>query len=158
MRSLIAQICSRLDTTPTTLQELFVNCKNGSEEPSMEACIQVLQALLTVAPTVYIIIDALDECSERENQDGLFVLLARIHSWNILGLHMLVTSRQQIDIDEGLRTLRTGTLAIVDTLVNHDIKSYIDSRLNEGRLNQWHQKPGVIEHIKKTLEAGAGGM
>jgi len=97
----------------------------------MEPCIQALQALLTVAPTVYLIIDAL---GEREGQHDLFALLARIHSWIIDKLHILATSRQQVDIDEGLQTLRTGTLAIVDTLVILNIKSYIDSRLNEGRL------------------------
>jgi len=98
----------------------------------MEPCIQALQALLAVAPSLYIVIDALDECSEREDQHGLFALLARIHSWNIDKLHILATSRQQVDIDEGLQTLRTGTLAIVDTLVKLDIKSCIESRLNEG--------------------------
>lgn len=54
------------------------------------------------------------------------------YSWTIDKLHILATSRQQVDIDEGLQTLRTGTLAIVDTLVKLDIKSCIESRLNEG--------------------------
>jgi len=137
---------------------LYVNGKHGSEEPSIEPCIQSLQALLAVAPQTYIIINALDECSKREGQHGFFALLARIHSWNIDKLHILAISGQQVDIDEGLQTLRTGTLAIVDTLVNHDIKSYIDSRLNEGRLKKWNQKSGAIDQIRRTVEGGAGGM
>lgn len=111
-----------------------------------------------MAPQTYIIINALDECSKREGQHGFFALLARIHSWNIDKLHILAISGQQVDIDEGLQTLRTGTLAIVDTLVNHDIKSYIDSRLNEGRLKKWNQKSGAIDQIRRTVEGGAGGM
>lgn len=113
---------------------------------------------MAVAPNSYIIIDALDECSEREGQYGLFALLARIHSWDIDKLPILATSRQQVDIEEGLQTLRTGKLAIVDKLVRIDIESYIDSGLNDGRLRRWHQKPGVIKKVRRTVEGGAGGM
>lgn len=59
----------------------------------MEPCILALQALFAMVPNPYIIIDALDESSEREGQLSLFALLARIHSWNIDKLHILPTSR-----------------------------------------------------------------
>ena len=124
----------------------------------MEACMQVLQAVLAEASVTYLIIDALGECSEREGQHGLFALFSCIHSWNLDQLHILATSRQQADIDEALQPYRTDELAIVQALVNHDIKLYIKSRLDQGRLKKWSRHPEVVEDIKTTVESGAGGM
>lgn len=50
-------------------------------------------------PQTYIILDALDECADRE---GLMEVLEKIAGWKLQNLHLLVTSRKERDIERSL--------------------------------------------------------
>jgi hypothetical protein len=75
---------------------------------------------------VYIIVDALDECSEREE---LLVLIEDIIDWKLTTLHTLATSRKEQDIEDCLSTLVSNEIDIQSTLVDADIRVHVRERL-----------------------------
>ena len=138
------------------MQDLYEKYK-AHRETTFNDFVQALQISLRQALSTYIVVDALDECSEIVGEGGFFALLSSIHSWNIGGLHILVTSRHQTNIDEGLCSYRTGALALEDTLVKEDIKSYIVWRLKQGAFRNWTRNADLLEEVQTTVEYGADG-
>jgi hypothetical protein len=104
--------------------------------------------------TVYIVIDALDECSELEK---MLQMLRDIRQWNMENLHILVTSRELPEIENSFSKLTTDGLCLHGPCVDHDISQYIVERLkNDLKLAKW--PPDVREEIRITLSCGARGM
>jgi hypothetical protein len=102
----------------------------------------------------FIILDALDECKEREELLGL---LENFIDWEVESLHVLATSRRERDIEEALEPLVTGQVCIQSALVNADIYIHICERLqNDLKLRKW--PANVQTEIEKTLMDGAHGM
>jgi hypothetical protein len=102
----------------------------------------------------FIILDALDECKEREELLGL---IGDFVNWNLETLHILATSRRARDIEETLEPLVTGQICIQNALVNADIHIHICERLqNDPKLRKW--PTNVQMEIEKTLMDGAHGM
>jgi hypothetical protein len=65
VRSLICQLSQECVRIPTSLDTLFSSCGNGQRQPSLHALLEVLQQIMQEFPHIYIVIDALDECSRR---------------------------------------------------------------------------------------------
>jgi hypothetical protein len=106
----------------------------------------------------YIILDALDECSDRQE---LLDNVEEIQGWGLSQLHMLLTSRRLTDIEETLNLLTDSQnrICIQSALVDADILTYIHNRLQNDRLlKRWRYKPQVQEEIKTTLMKKADGM
>jgi hypothetical protein len=96
----------------------------------------------------------LDECKEREELLGL---LESLISWKIEHLHVLATSRREIDIEETLKPLVTDEICIQNRFVNADIHTHICDRLqNDPKLRKW--PTNVQRQIEKSLVDGADGM
>ena len=106
---------------------------------------------------IYVVIDALDECTEREQ---LLTDLEEMASWEDVSLHMLATSRRERDIEESLDLLsdERNRISIQSALVNADIRTYTHDRLqNDRKLRRWLKHPKVQLEIENTLvEKGAG--
>jgi hypothetical protein len=102
----------------------------------------------------FIILDALDECKEREELLGL---IETIVNWKLEMLHLVATSRRVNDIEETLTPLTTGQICIQSALVDADIYIYIRERLqNDLILRKWPKN--VQMEIEKTIMEGANGM
>ncbi|KAH6662712.1 ankyrin repeat-containing domain protein [Halenospora varia] len=102
----------------------------------------------------FIILDALDECKEREE---LLLLLESLNSWGIEKLHVLATSRRERDIEETLESLVTSKICLQSALVNVDIGTYLFEQLQDDpKLKKW--SANVRVEIKRTLMDGAQGM
>jgi len=102
----------------------------------------------------YVIIDALDECSDRE---PLLGLLEEIHGWELDDLHIIATSRPEKEIKETLEPLATNIVGLENALVEPDIRSYIRHTLGEDRrLKKWSAE--VKEEVEVALTEGAHGM
>lgn len=83
----------------------------------------------------FIIVDALDECKEREE---LLILLKNLTSWGIEELHVLIISRRVRDIEETLESLVTGEICLQSAVVNINIYTYLFERLqNDSNLRKW---------------------
>lgn len=113
---------------------------------------------MTSLEDTYIILDALDECAER---DELLTDLEAIISWEDASLHVLTTSRREKDIEEVLTTLSDtrNRISIQSALVNADIRTYIHYRLQiDRKLKKWQKLPKVQLEIEDTLMRKADGM
>ncbi|KZP03610.1 hypothetical protein FIBSPDRAFT_844789, partial [Athelia psychrophila] len=102
---------------------------------------------------VYIVIDSLDECSERKD------LLAWIMSMTSRAsgkLHMMATSRSEPDIGKSLRAVvGLQDVSVIGSAIKADISTFLDTRL--AAIEDWNE-PGLKELIKDSLLDGSDGM
>jgi hypothetical protein len=161
--SLIAQLCSQIVDLLEKLKELYKRCNNGKHKVDMSDLKAVLK-LFAVAEELhdfFIVADALDECpknGERELRNELLGLIIEMNSWSPSNIHLLVTSRQELDIKEILTPLlTTSAISIQGSEVEADIKKHIENQLaTDPKLKGWSSD--LKTHIERTLVKGASGM
>ena len=154
MRSLICQLSKYCENS--ALDDLYSLCSNGTWQPTEEALLNTLRQMMTSLGDAYIILDALDECVER---DKLLTDLEQIVSWEDTNLHVLATSRKESDIEEALTPLSDYRIGIQSKIVNADIQTYVHDRLQVDRkLKRWQKSPKVQLEIEDTLMRKADGM
>ena len=136
------------------LVDLYTCCGNGHQEPSLDDLQNALERMLGGFSSAFIILDALDECTEREK------LLNWIHTFILendinLGLHLIVTSRPEQEIENKFKSYHY--LDLVKESKNHDLVAYLDYQLqNDPDLQKWNSD--TQDHIKFTLMEQADGM
>jgi hypothetical protein len=151
MRSLVFQFATQCDGIPAPLVELY---NNGHPKLSANSFQNTLQQILSRFPHAYVIIDSLDECSDRA---VLLNSVEKICSWKTGNLHLLVTSRQERDIEDRLRLLDPVCIPVGGDSANRDIETYLDQILQtDPKLNRWDS--ATQSTIKITLMEGAQGM
>ena len=155
MRSLIWQFTLKCEgRVPNVLVNLYAFCGNGHQEPTLGDLQNTLKRILGGFSSTFIILDALDECAEREN------LLNWIHTVILgkdmnLGLHLIATSRPEQDIEDKFKSYYN--LDLVKESENHDLVAYLDYQLQtDSDLQKWKQV--TQDQIKFTLMEQADGM
>jgi hypothetical protein len=93
--SLVYQLLQHCLEIPPDLDALFVSCENGTRKPSSTSLKEIFFHMLREFPQAYIVLDALDECSNRAQLLGILEEIAALH---IKELHLLVLSRQEKDM------------------------------------------------------------
>ena len=157
LRSIIAQLLRQYPETLEKLMSLYKN-QRGNHLPVNEThsapLLSALHKTISILSECYIVFDALDEAWPR---DDMLDLIRQMLGWNMPSLHILVTSRREMDIDSTLSPLVTTTMEMQKSLINADISLYIQKRLEcDARLKRW--PPEVKAEIKNTLTMGADGM
>jgi hypothetical protein len=112
---------------------------------------------------VYIVLDALDECSARigSRTEGLLSWIQDLMGSSERNIHLLVTSRPEHDIQSKLRNLmhEENIITIQSSLVSDDIQAYIHTRVRQGDgLKRWREQLEVQEEIEAALTLKANGM
>jgi hypothetical protein len=154
IRSLIDQLSLQSGKISPPLEALFAESQNSRHQPTLASLLSTLQQILGDFRQTYIIIDALDECMERED---LLIMIETIVDWKLDKLHILATSRRERDIEDALGTLVTTQICIQDAVVNADIQTHIRERLaNDSKLKRWPTKVQI--EIETALMDGAHGM
>ena len=103
---------------------------------------------------IYIIIDALDECVERQK---LLSVVQRLLHPKTSNVHILVTSRSDADLEEHLIPMITEHMLLESSLIEHDIRSYVQEQLHHNpNLRRWPQR--VQGKIESALMTGFQGM
>lgn len=167
LRSLMAQLVKQTSRPSKALDHLrqrkFMDTRHGQRiqmqadsvaQPSLHELSTILHDCMEGFDHVYIILDALDECYEREK---LLSIIQRLLYSKTGKTHMLVTSRSDVDLEERLHPMITARVLIESGLIEHDIRSYIQGQLHENpKLRRW--PPKVQERIESALMAGAQGM
>ena len=125
----------------------------GLHSPTEDELLELFMELLKGFKQAYIIIDALDECDDYHQ---LFHVIRIIHDWQILPVHLLVSSRREQDIIVAMKEHITAEIKISAKLVENDIISYVQSAVRDYRLRRWG--PTAQEHVKEKLINGANGM
>jgi hypothetical protein len=154
IRSLILQFAASYEGIPATLAKLYESCHDGKSQPSVQSLQSVLLTILESFDEIYIVLDALDECTERK---GLLKWINQMTSWKRSKLHLLATSRPEEDIAKHLRLLDPNHVYIKQDLVTSDVERYIDCILDgEDAFDRW--KDEIKSDIKSKLLESAGGM
>jgi hypothetical protein len=163
LSSLVSQLCSQTNSVPTELEDLYKNCQNGRRSTSVDDLILVISAFtaLKTVSDICIVLDALDECPKTGPEDQrteLLMSIKAIHHILDSKIHLLVTSRQEIDIDEFITPhLTIPALSVQDAGVTDDIREYVSSQLgSDPKLNSWPDD--IKSKIQSALVEGADGM
>ena len=133
---------------------LYACCGSGHQEPTLGDLQKTLQRILHGFSSTFIILDALDECTEREKLLSWIQTVILEKDIN-LGLHLIVTSRPEQDIEDKFESYHY--IDLVEESGNHDLVAYLDYQLqNDSDLQRW--KSDTQELIKSTLMKQADGM
>lgn len=126
---------------------------NGHQQPSIAALQLALKQIIGGFEHAYIVIDALDECTERRK---ILAWVIDLLQSGVDSLHLLLSSRREHDIEDRLATSIKGLVRVSLTgrPLNQDITMYIDSQL--ALLTRWDQRTRQL--VRSTLSSGADGM
>ena len=155
IRSLISQLYQQHEKSRKHLDQLYSSCESGSKQPESQFLIATLHTMMDEVGDLKIVLDALDECSTRNE------LLSWLASATPKALHILLTSRKEEDIESSLTKWipTTAVVPIQQKAVDQDIRAVVHSRLAEdGELQRWQSMPDVCEEIEKKLTEKANGM
>ncbi|KAF7134067.1 hypothetical protein CNMCM5793_005696 [Aspergillus hiratsukae] len=158
VRSLAAQLYARCDTSRKDLNETFSLCEGGSQQPTFKLLCTTLLQMLNYVERVYIVIDALDECTTRLD---LLLWLESVASSGPAGVQLILTSRKEEEIESQLQRwlCPQSHIPIQQDSVNHDIRAYIHERLQCDReFERWRSQPSVQDEIESELMKKADGM
>lgn len=121
--------------------------------PPTEELLGVLRHILQSFQRAYIVVDALDECTDQEE---LFDFLKTVRSWNMESLCVLVTSRDEPNIRNALNPERNQEVPLQNPAVDEDIALLIAETLDkDAKLQEWSD---MFPEIKAKLTEGAKGM
>jgi hypothetical protein len=150
LRWIINQLCRQSKHIPDKVRELY----DDGGTPTTADLIIALAEALEGFHCVYLVIDALDESSNRSN---LLNVLLKIHNDNrFKKLKILATSRKELNIEEALKTVSTS-ISLQNHWVDKDIRIYIQNHLRgDHKLSRWPQD--ILSEIEAALVKGAQGM
>ena len=115
--------------------------------------------LLTVLSgfcNAYLIVDALDECTE---QNELLDWIEEITLRKNGNVHLLVTSRQEREIEIRLQSLSPNRICLEKESVGQDIAMYLDWELRDDQQwKSWNRDARIRDKVRTALLQGAQGM
>jgi hypothetical protein len=158
LRSLLCQLLQRSSTIPKGVDTLFSSCEDGRRQPSLRALLEVLQLMLQEFAHVYVVLDALDECTQRSE---LMDMIETVAGWQLDNVHLLLTSRKERDIEISLESfvVDEDTVCLQKDVVDKDIERYVQQRLsNDKNLAKWNRDSAVRQEIETAMMCGARGM
>ena len=154
LRSMLRQLS--LQTLYAPVESLYRECDDGNVAASESGLRETLRLVLRDVPSLFVVVDALDECVERNEMTGLLSMLKVYGSANT---HILVSSRQEPDIKEGLLQAEPLQIEMTEKMIHHDIERFIEKRIARSqRLSKWCKKADVNHKLHSTLLEGANGM
>jgi hypothetical protein len=138
------------------LIDLYNHCGSGVQQPSTESLQNTLLLILDGFRHAYVVVDALDECTERRKLLKWINEIARRKGGN---LHLLATSRQERDIEKGLQSLGPILISLEGASVDLDIETYLDQMLRDDQNQmEWNWDEEISAQVKTSLSQGAQGM
>ena len=148
LSSLLAQLCHQSDSYCDVLSKFYSEHANGSRYPgdgALAGCLKGLLKLPGHAP-VYLILDALDECSNTSSipspRSDVLNLIKELIEAELMDLRICVTSRPEIDIKDALNPLIFRSVSLHDERGQKiDIEQYITSVINTDPKNKrWKEE------------------
>ncbi|KAF7347073.1 Pfs domain-containing protein [Mycena venus] len=151
--SLVNQLSVKAQPPDRRLNALWSSYNNGQHLPSNTALFAdaLLPILREIREPVYIILDALDECSER---DKLLRLITEIMDARLLRVHVLVTSRPEV-LHSSIDLVQRAVQVSFEGCTDPDIESYISERLSNFEIDWSDDRKN---QIKTGLLKRGGGM
>jgi hypothetical protein len=139
---------------PTEVDKLYKKSNHGQQQPGLDDLIKTLISLFQDANRTFLVMDALDECTERKDLLNTIRRIVEIHSVRV---NVLVTSREEQKISEGLKEVILDSIGLDCAGIDADIKHHISQCL--GNDPDWQNDPSYIkQEIQDALVKGAQGM
>jgi NACHT domain len=164
LSSVLHQLSDQSDSYLKILSTFYSTHRDGAQTASDDELAQCLKNLLELprqAP-VYLIIDALDECSNlfalSSPREKVLLLLEDLIDSQLPNLRICVTSRPEADIKNILEPLSFRSVSIHDESGQmEDIENYIKWTVNSHRkMRRW--KPEHKQLVIDVLTKRANGM
>lgn len=156
LRALIFQLSGQAKDGDKDLEQLYKSHGSGSSTPSSTALAAYLQRLCQRFINVYILLDALDESPRDDERMSVLDLIATIRQWSLPGLHLLVTSRDLLDIRESIGPIDSEEVPMKNGAVDEDIAKLISSQLNhEPKLKKFKSRHDDIQSILTNRAEGS---
>jgi type III secretory pathway component EscV len=143
---------------PKGVDALFLSSDNGQRQPPLHALLEVTPQVMQQFTHAYIVLDALDECTQLQE---LMDVLKTVAGWQLDNMHLLMTSRKERDIESSLESYveEEDTVCLQRDVVDRDIQRYVQQRLSDDKkLAKWNKDAAVRQEIEDALMQGARGM
>jgi len=162
--SLLVQLSARSDPCCDILSRLYFSHDRGVHKPNDRAMIECLKEMLTVEGQhpIYIIIDAVDECpitsSVPSPREEVLELVGELVGLHLPNLHICVTSRSELDIQDVLEPLAACPVLLHNERgQKQDIIEYVRAFVYaDRRMQRWRDEEKDL--VIKTLSDKADGM
>jgi hypothetical protein len=154
LRTLLLQLSVQLEGGERDLEQLRILYKSGS--PPVDVLLDSLRRFLERFRDTCLLLDALDESPRDRKREGVLRAIQVIRSWSISSVHLLVTSRNELDIRESLDPSRDQGLSLRNPEIDRDIAKFVSYHLqNDAKLQKWKARH---DEIKAKLITGAQGV
>jgi len=166
LSSMLCQLSNQSDAYYEIVSTFYSTHRNGAQSPSDDEltwCLKDLLELSGQAP-VYLIVDALDECSNTQASDlstprqRVLIILEDLIDSKLPSLRVCVTSRPEADIKLVLEPVTFRSISIHNESGQlEDIANYIKSTVNSYRnskMRRWspENKQLVIDILTKRAD------
>ena len=163
VRSLLTQLSNLSGPCCDILSRLHEEHQHGAQQPGDGSLEQTLKEMLTLqGHPLYLIIDALDECSNTSgipsSRGRVLLLLKDLVELRLPHLHICVTSRPEIDIRDVLEPLTSSPVSLHDQSgQKKDIVDYVRSVVysnSEPIMKRWRteDKDLVIDMLSERAD------
>jgi hypothetical protein len=162
LSSLLVQLCHQSDAYCDALSEFYLAHGDGSQHASDSELVQCLKQVLMLPgqATVYVIIDALDECPTTTGfpspREQVLELVRELVGSRFPNLRICVTSRPEADIEPVLGPLSFHSISLHSERGQaQDIAEYIRFSVNtDSKMRAWRaaDKELVIEALTRKAD------
>ena len=153
IQSLLFQFALQTSNRLQDLKSLYKKYKNNQQQPAEGIIQSLFQDDIALAEYAYIILNALDKCTDRE---PLLTFLHKLVNMN-KNLCILAMSCHEKDIEDQLNAVADYNINIKYFIIDVDIVIYVHNRLAiDSKLKKW--PPAIHEEITITLIKKVGGM
>jgi hypothetical protein len=164
LTSLLSQLSAESDTCYEALSQLYSHNAGGTRKPTSSSLAQYMKNMLGLPRqgTIYIIIDALDECPDisgvQSAREKVLDLIDELVNLDLPNVHICVASRPEIDIRNALEPLNPLQISLHDQDgQKNDIIEYIKSVIHSDRkMKNWREEDKKL--VIDTLSNKADGM
>ena len=125
-RSLLHQFSMSSNGCAPELKALYQNCKASGDPVTIDQLSFVVEQALSSFEDAYIILDALDEAPD---QDTLWKFWKGMSPETITRIHLLLVSRDKIEIGHELETIKPVQVTIGNEEVDSDIRAFVRHEL-----------------------------
>ena len=152
IRTLISQLSdTRHGGIPENLVDLYKRC-GEAQQPSDEQLQTVLRNIVDRFLQTYIIIDALDECTDHEKSLNWVYKLMSDTNHKLTNLHIVATSRPERDIHDIFATLDSHSIDVGEANTK-DIVDYLNLQM-ESKFTKYDEntQAKVMSELEKHAE------
>ena len=164
LSSLISQLSVESDSCYDVLSKLYSDNSRGTRKPDIDALKKCMADMLSLPGqgTIYIIVDALDECpnfpGSPSAREEVLEIVKELVDLNLPNVHLCVASRPEMDIRSVLEPLTTLKISLHDEIGQQgDIIKYIESVVrSDWSMRRWKAEDQQL--VVDTLSSKAAGM